>query len=88
MTKAVLMATTANKVNEEKSKARETAHRIYANRIVDKKVAKEASKGNYSCRAKIRRGYSVARIKECLEAKGFTVTLGSKNGKAFLNIKW
>jgi hypothetical protein len=63
-------------------------NRKYANRIVNEKCYKRATKGYNNCEVKISRWYSPTLVAEAIEKMGFEIKRNSKNGRAVLVIKW
>ena len=88
MTKAEKMREVMEKAMEEKRLACVDKNRKYANRIVNGKCHKRATKGYNNCEVKVSRWYSPTLVIEAIEKMGFEVKRNSKNGKAILVFKW
>jgi hypothetical protein len=88
MTKAEKMREVMEKAMEGKRVAYAEKNRKYANRIVNEKCYKRATKGYNNCEVKISRWYSPTLVAETIEKMGFEIKRNSKNGRAVLVIKW
>ena len=76
------------KAMEEKRLACVDKNYKYANRIINEKCHKRATKGYSNCEVKLSRWCSPILVIEAIEKMGFEVKRNSKNGKVILVIKW
>lgn len=87
--KADLMRIITNRKNDERETKRIEKHRKYANKLIETKIRKEASRGGSIIELIIKKGYSPTLMKEQLEVHGFNMTeTKAKNGKPLLVATW
>lgn len=89
MTQAQAMRTIVNKTQEERRNKKVAKHQKYAEKIVARKVSRNARKGLTSLTFEPKKKYSPSLLVEQLSAMGFDMSESKMTkGKYQLKLKW
>ena len=77
-----------NGANKGKEQARVKEHSRYVEKLIYGKIQKRASKGCSNAEIKVGKKYSPTLTYNAFVNSGFEVKQSSRNGRAFLIVKW